>query len=82
LGSERFSEEKENFSFHPHDSFLPSNILNFSMNKNFGTCFSEIFLVQIQKKFGKNVPKFLFKAKKIRKTHSEVFLQGQKKDCG
>jgi hypothetical protein len=52
------------------------------MNKNFGTCFSEIFLVQIQKKFGKNVPKFLFKAKKIRKTHSEVFLQGQKKDCG
>jgi hypothetical protein len=52
------------------------------MNKNFGTCFSEIFLVQIRKKFGKNAPKFLFKAKKIRKTHSEVFLQGQKKDCG
>jgi hypothetical protein len=48
------------------------------LHKNFGTRFSEVFLVQIRKIFEKHLFKVLIQGKKNQKTRSEIFIQGQK----
>jgi hypothetical protein len=66
---------EENSSSHPHISFiLPANLPFFPLKKYFGTHFSNFFC--LEKKLRNVFSKF--ELEKLRKTRSEVFIQGKK----
>jgi hypothetical protein len=66
------------FLFPPEYFPHPQNFC-FALQPKFRNMFFEVFLVQNWQNFGKHIPKFVFKAKKLRKTRFEVFIQGEKR---
>jgi hypothetical protein len=53
---------------------------DFALEQKLHNAFFEVFLVQIWQNFGKHIPKFVFKAKNIRKIRFKIFIQGQNRN--
>jgi hypothetical protein len=62
------------FLFPPPETLSPHFL---HLNQKLGIYFSNFSYYKFGKLFKKHVPKFIFKAKKIRKICSELFNQGQ-----
>jgi hypothetical protein len=58
----------------------PPQYSDFALEQKLHNAFFEVFLVQIWQNFGKHIPKFVFKAKNIRKIRFEIFIQGQNRN--
>jgi hypothetical protein len=65
----------------PRVSFLPPIFLFLSLYKNFGT-YSPKFSSSNLEKIRKTHSEVFLQGKKFKKTYSKIFIQGQKKDRG